>query len=143
MNDDIKGKLFSSVELYSRKYNKAPYFIGVCLSFDQYDKGEVIIGIVSKEDVDSILNKYREDAKYYLWNCAEYNVFDDPECNPDISIKNEKDMEELKLSIADMNSGIKEGYVFLYTISDDDIYATVENSFDEETIFELKKMKYI
>ena len=54
-----------------------PFSVGFVFSFDQYDHPEILIGICQSKEINLWIDLYGEQAKKYVWNVAEYEIFED------------------------------------------------------------------
>lgn len=150
MNRDVLSSLISD---FIFKNKIIPFAIGFALSFDQDDKPEVLIGICQDEEMNIWKKQYGGDAKYYIWNVAEYDIFEHESLYIDIKQwANMNSREEyidylcnslpsIKSSI-DANTGYTP-YLFVHDLDDDDIDGFLDKSLSNEEINSLKKRQLL
>jgi len=133
-------KLLQSIENYEKHFKIKAYYVALALSYDSQDEAEVLVGIASKEQIEEFKKEHKNESDYYIFNPAEYKAFDEPKCDPNITL-NFKENQNLQLlrCYSSIIKFFKEDIELLYAleIHDDDIASfkeKIENAYlNEET----------
>lgn len=74
---DIKAaELQKLIIEYIEDNSLSIYAIGFTLVFDQNETPKVLVGMTTNEEVEAWKTKHQTEAKYYIWNTAEYTHFE-------------------------------------------------------------------
>ena len=135
------------IDNYTQKNSLRPYSIGFTLVFDENETPEVLVGISSEDEVEKWKSEHNENAKYYVWNTAEYEHFE-IEGFHDLKIfsmdnKYREDyLSEInsiirKLDIEFRKDG-KDFYIFSNDVDDDNFMDFLNKSLSKESLSHLE-----
>ena len=130
-----------------------PFSVGLVFSFDQDENPEILIGICQSKEIDHWIDLYGEKAKYYAWNVAEYEIFEDEGLYVDTTQLNKMDsrgeyIDFLLGLLPSIESDLKvktgySPYLFTHDLDDDDFESFLALSLSNDQINELKTRKII
>ena len=146
---NIESKCVSNVlSDFILKSKVIPFSIGFVFSFDQDDKPEVLVSICQEKEVEFWMDRYGGKAKYYVWNSAEYEIFEDESLYIDINQWGKMDSREQYIDffiglLPTVKSNVKiktgyEPYLFTHDLDDDNFQKFTTLSLSNEEINELK-----
>jgi len=128
------------------------FSIGFTLVFDDREQPEVLVGVSTLSEVRGWLSQYASEAKYYIWNTAEYSryeisYFDDFSYFNEIHSDREGCIEEIQSLIRELNNRIYDSecsyFCFAQDVEDDDFLDFLKKSLCESQLKELMSKSYI
>jgi len=153
MKNEIKTKeLKDLLSDYIDSLGLSVFSIGFTLVFDENDFPEVLVGVSTFREVENWVSEFGYDAKYYLWNTAEYELFEISNFESfsyfDESFPSrESYLEDIQRMLRELNECmLKEGediYLYAHDVEDDDFLGFLKKSLCKEQLKEIDLCKYI
>lgn len=153
MKNEIKTKeLKALLSDYIDGLGLRVFSIGFTLVFDENDFPEVLVGVLTLREVENWVSEFGSDAKYYLWNTAEYELFEIshfesvPYFDENFPSR-ESYLEDIQRMLRELNECmLKEGgdiYLYAHDVEDDDFLGFLHKSLCKEQLKEIELCKYI
>ncbi|OXX62407.1 hypothetical protein [Vibrio sp. V15_P4S5T153] len=153
MKNEIKTKeLKALLSDYIDSLGLSVFSIGFTLVFDENDFPEVLVGVSTFREVENWVSEFGCDAKYYLWNTAEYGLFeisdfeDFPYFDENLPSRDSY-LEDIQRLLRDLNECmLREGkniYLYAHDVEDDDFFGFLQKSLCKEQLKEIDLCKYI
>jgi len=147
---NLVNALYESISCYSTTYQKTPHMIGVAVYCEAEDI-EFYVGILSLKEAEEMVKIHQESARNYLFNAAEYEIYDDPSCNPTITLNETSEevlFEDLKKTCILLRERCAENfetvpYLYFYALECDDIDKIIAFNFDVHQQRALKTLGYL
>lgn len=153
MKNEIKTKeLKALLSDYINGLGLSVFSIGFTLVFDENDFPEVLIGVSTLREVERWVSEFGSDAKYYLWNTAEYEFFEISNFESfsyfdENFSSREGYLENIQSMLRELNECmLKEGnniYIYAHDVEDDDFFGFLHKSLRQEQLKEIELCKYI